>query len=38
MHDRIVIVNSTPIIALTAIDKFQLLKEVYKTVYIPKAV
>jgi len=38
MHDRIVIVNSTPVIALASIDKLHLLKEIYKTVYIPKAV
>lgn len=38
MHNRIVIVNSTPVIALASIDKLHLLQDLYKTVYIPKAV
>jgi len=38
MLDRIVIINSTPIIALASIDSLYLLKELYKEVYIPKAV
>lgn len=38
MLDRIVIINSTPIIALASIDKLFLLKELYKEVYIPRAV
>ncbi|MCL1858815.1 MAG: DUF3368 domain-containing protein [Oscillospiraceae bacterium] len=33
-----VIVNSTPIIALSAIDKLDLLKKIYGTVIIPSAV
>ncbi len=38
MLDRVVIVNSTPIIALSAIDRLHLLKDIYNIVYIPKAV
>lgn len=38
MLDRIVIINSTPIIALASIDKLHLLRDLYKVVYIPKAV
>lgn len=38
MLDRIVILNSTPIIALASIDSLYLLKELYKEIYIPKAV
>ena len=38
MHNRIVIVNSTPVIALAAIDCLYLLKEIYGKVYIPEAV
>ena len=38
MLDRIVIINSTPIIALASIDSLYLLKELYKEVYIPNAV
>ena len=34
---KIVIVNSTPIIALSSIDKLGLLKELYGTVIIPNA-
>ena len=33
-----VIVNSTPIIALSSIDEFHLLKDIYGTVIIPNAV
>ena len=38
MHNRIVIVNSTPIIALSSIHKLDLLRELYSEVIIPKAV
>lgn len=38
MHNRIVIVNSTPIIALSSIHKLDLLRELYGEVIIPKAV
>lgn len=38
MLDRIVIINSTPVIALASIDSLYLLKELYKKVYVPKAV
>ena len=38
MHSKIVIVNSTPIIALASIDKINLLKELYGKIYIPEAV
>lgn len=38
MLNRIVVVNSTPVIALVSIDKLHLLKDLYKEVYIPKAV
>jgi len=36
--DKIVIINSTPIIALSAIEKLVLLKELYGSVIIPRAV
>lgn len=38
MLDRIIIINSTPVIALASIDKLHLLKDLYKVVYIPEAV
>ena len=38
MLDRIVVINSTPIIALASIDCIHLLKELYNKVYIPKSV
>ena len=38
MPSKIVIVNSTPIIALASIDKISLLKELYGKIYIPEAV
>jgi len=34
MHNKTVIVNSTPVILLSAIGKLSLLKEIYHTVYI----
>lgn len=38
MHNRIVVVNSTPIIALAAIRKLDLFRELYSEIFIPKAV
>lgn len=38
MHNKIIVINSTPIIALTSIDKLSLLRELYGKVYIPEAV
>lgn len=38
MHNRIVVVNSTPIIALAFIQRLDLFKALYEEVYIPKAV
>jgi predicted nucleic acid-binding protein len=38
MLKRLVIVNSTPIIALAAIDRIDILKALYGQVIIPKAV
>ncbi len=38
MHNRIVVVNSTPIIALSVINKLHLLKDLYGEIIIPKAV
>lgn len=38
MHNRIVLVNSTPIIALASIHKLKLLMELYGEIIIPKAV
>lgn len=38
MLNRIVILNSTPIIALSSVRKLELLKKLYGKVYIPEAV
>lgn len=38
MHNRIVVVNSTPIIALSVTNKLHLLKDLYGEIIIPKAV
>lgn len=38
MHNRIVVVNSTPIIALSVINKLHLFKDLYGQIIIPKAV
>lgn len=38
MHNRIVVVNSTPIIALSVIDQLHLFKNLYGKIIIPKAV
>lgn len=38
MHNRVVVVNSTPIIALASIQRLDLFKALYEAVYIPKAV
>jgi predicted nucleic acid-binding protein len=38
MPDKIIVVNSTPIIALAAIEKFSLLKKLYGKIHIPEAV
>lgn len=38
MHNRIVVVNSTPIIALSAIHRLDLFKHLYGEIIIPKAV
>lgn len=38
MHNRVVVVNSTPIIALASIQRLDLFKALYEAVYIPKAI
>jgi predicted nucleic acid-binding protein len=38
MHDRVVIVNTTPIIALSSIQKLELLRDLYGRIAIPRAV
>ncbi len=38
MHNRVVVVNSTPIIALASIQRLDLFKALYEVTYIPKAV
>ena len=38
MPNRIVIVNSTPIIALASINNLNILKQLYNEVFIPEAV
>jgi predicted nucleic acid-binding protein len=38
MPDKVIVVNSTPIIALASIEKLSLLKELYGKIHIPKAV
>lgn len=38
MHKKIIVINSTPIIALSSIDEIILLKQLYNEVFIPEAV
>ncbi len=38
MREKLIIINSTPIIALASIDKISLLNELYGKVFIPEAV